>query len=82
LATGGKDTRRILNECHSVTYFPFSGSNVGTKRLLEDYLGLDKKTIKKIKDQKSRWATIYKNYPNVIMTESNIWLPSEEKEDD
>jgi len=82
LATGGKDTRRILNECHSVTYFPFSGSNVGTKRLLEDYLGLDKKTIKKIKDQKSRWATIYKNYPNVIMTESNIWLPSEEQDDD
>ena len=78
LATSGKDTRRVLNECMSVTYFPFSGSNVGTKRLLEDYLGLDKKTIKMIKDKKSRWATIYKNYPQVVMTEKDVWLPAED----
>jgi len=75
LATNGKDTRRILNECHSVVYFPFSGSNVGLKRLLEDYLGLDKKTIKYAKTLKSRAVTVFKNYPQVIMTERNIWLP-------
>ena len=79
LATSGKDTRRVLNECMSVTYFPFSGSNVGTKRLLEDYLGLDKKTIKMIKDKKSRWCTVFKNYPQVIMTDKDIWLPSEQE---
>lgn len=80
LATAGNDTRRVLNECHSVTYFPFSGSNVGTKRLLENYLGLDKDTIKKIKMKKSRWATVFKNYPQVIMTEKDVWLPSEDTE--
>lgn len=74
LATGGKDTRRVLNECSSVTYFPYSGSNVGLKRLLVDYLGLDSKTIKYIKTLKSRWATIFRAYPNVVMTERDIWL--------
>ena len=74
LATGGKDTRRVLNECSSVTYFPYSGSNVGLKRLLVDYLGLDAKAIKYIKTLKSRWATIFRAYPNVVMTERDIWL--------
>lgn len=81
LATSGKDTRRVLNECMSVTYFPFSGSNVGTKRLLEDYLGLDKDTIKLIKSKKSRWATVFKNYPQVVMTEKDCWLPAEDLKD-
>jgi len=80
LATGGKDTRRILNEAHSVVYFPHSGSNVGLRRLLMDYLGLDKKTMKEIKDSKSRWATVFRNYPNVIMTEKDIWLPAHEED--
>lgn len=82
LATGGRDTRRILNEAHSVVYFPHSGSNVGLKRLLQDYLGIDKKTIKKIKDSRSRWAVIFRNYPNVIMTEREMWLSSNDDEDE
>ena len=74
LSTGGKDTRRVLNECHSVTYFPFSGSNVGLKRLLVDYLGLSTTQIAYVKTLKSRWCTIFKNYPTVLLTERNIWL--------
>lgn len=81
LATGGKDTRRVLNECSSVTYFPFSGSNVGLKRLLVDYLGLDAKAIKYIKSLKSRWATIFRAYPNVVMTEHDIWLSHGDDDD-
>lgn len=77
LSTNGKDTRRILNEAHFIVWFPYSGSNVGLKRLLEDYCGLDKKTIKYIKSLKSRWACLAKNYPNVLFTEKDIWLPSE-----
>ena len=82
LATGGKDTRRILNEAHSVVYFPHSGSNVGLKRLLMDYLGLDKQTIKAMKDSKSRWACIHRGYPTVLMTEKDIWLPANDSDDD
>ena len=81
LSTGGKDTRRVLNECHSVTYFPFSGSNVGLKRLLVDYLGLSAKQIAHVKTLKSRWCTIFKNYPTVILTERDIWLANGDEDD-
>jgi hypothetical protein len=74
LPTSGKDTRRVINECHSITYFPHSGTARGIKYLMIEYLGLDKSQLKKIKGLKSRWATIFKNYPNVIMTEKDIWL--------
>jgi hypothetical protein len=74
LPTAGKDTRRVINECHSITYFPHSGTARGIKYLMIEYLGLDKHQLKKIKGLKSRWATIFKNYPNVIMCEKDIWL--------
>lgn len=73
LPTAGKDTRRVLNECHSVTIFPHSGSKRGLNYLCMEYLGLDKSDIVRMKKSKSRWATIFKNYPNVIMTERCIW---------
>lgn len=74
LPTAGKDTRRVLNESHSVIWFPHSGSGVGMKRLLCDYLGLDKDINKKLKKMKTRWCCLFKNYPNVLMTENNMWL--------
>ena len=52
LPTAGKDTRRVLNEAHSVIWFPHSGSGVGMKRLLCDYLGLDKDINKKLRKMK------------------------------
>lgn len=81
LPTSGKDTRRVLNECHTITYFPHSGSGRGLKYLLNEYLGLDKRTQAKIKKSKSRWATIFKNYPNIAMTESQVFLTADEDED-
>jgi hypothetical protein len=81
LPTAGKDTKRALNECSSITYFPHSGSGRGLKYLLTEYLGLDKKTMSKIKNSKSRWATIFKNYPMVAMTEKEVFLVADEDED-
>jgi len=78
LPTNGKDTRRILNECHSITYFPHSGAGRGMKYLLTEYLGLDRKLIKKIKNSKSRWATVFKNYPQICMTEKEIFLTGDD----
>jgi len=78
--TAGNKTKRILNEANSVTYFPHSGSLRGYKYLLMEYLGLDKATIKKIKKTKSRWCTIFKNYPQIIMTERAISLMDEDSE--
>jgi ABC-type ATPase involved in cell division len=73
LPTGGKDTRRIINESHSVTYFPQSGSAGQMKRLLQDYLGLDLATLKKIRKLNTRWATVFKNFPMAIMTEKLLF---------
>ncbi len=42
LPTNGKDTRRILNEAHTITYFPRrAGGRI--RYLLENYVGLGKK---------------------------------------
>jgi hypothetical protein len=38
--------------------------------------------MKEIKDSKSRWATVFRNYPNVIMTEKDIWLPANDDDDE
>jgi hypothetical protein len=78
LPTAGKDTRRVLNEAHSVVWFPHSGNGVGMRRLLTDYLGLDKLIIKKIKKMKTRWACLFKNYPTIIMTETAMFLTADE----
>jgi hypothetical protein len=75
LPTNGKDTRRILNEAHSFTYFPHAASG-RIKYFLTEYLGLDKKTIAYLKRQNSRWATIFKNYPGEYMLEHEIGLIS------
>jgi hypothetical protein len=74
LPTAGKDTRRVLNECHNVVYFPHSGSAKALKYLLTEYLGLDKASMSKIKKLKTRWCCIFKNYPTIAMTERNMWL--------
>ena len=74
LATKGHETKRILNEAHSITIFPHSGSGRGMSYLLENYCGLSKQDIKKIKSLKSRWATVYKHYPQMILSEKDAYL--------
>lgn len=71
LPSQGNLTRICLCESHFVVYFPFSG-NKKIKYLLTEYLGLDKLIIRKIKATKSRWACIFKNYPNIYLTETEI----------
>jgi energy-coupling factor transporter ATP-binding protein EcfA2 len=85
LPTNGKDTRRILNEAHTVTYFPHSAGGK-ISYMLEEYVGLDKKQIAYMKRQNSRACTVFKNYPQCYMLEHEIGLlnihddsPEEEK---
>jgi energy-coupling factor transporter ATP-binding protein EcfA2 len=73
LPTNGKDTRRILNEAHTVTYFPHSAGGK-IKYMLEEYVGLDKKQIAYVKRQNSRACTIFKNYPQCYLLEHGIGL--------
>jgi hypothetical protein len=73
LPTNGKETRRILNEAHTVTYFPHSAGGK-IKYLLEEYVGLDRKQVAYMKKQNSRACTIYKNYPQCYMLEHEIGM--------
>ena len=74
LATAGLDTKRILNEAHSITIFPSSLGGRSLKNLLENHLGFDRHQIKKIKNINSRWATIVKTYPMVVLSEKEAYL--------
>ena len=73
LPTNGKDTRRILNEAHTVTYFPHSAGGK-IKYLLEEYVGLGRKQISYMKKQHFRACTIFKNYPQRFVLEDEIGL--------
>ncbi len=72
LATNGADTKRILNECNTITFFPQAGTGRGLTYLLENYCGLNTKDIRKIKKFKSRWCTFYKTFPQMLLFERNI----------
>jgi hypothetical protein len=74
LACAGNDTKRILNEAHSITFFPKNSGGRTLKYLLESYLGLDKDQMKKIKKLDGRWVTILKTYPMVVMAEKEIYV--------
>ena len=73
LPTNGKDTRRILNEARTVTYFPHSAGGK-IKYLLEEYVGLYRKQISHMKKQHSRACAIFKNYPQCFMLEHEVGL--------
>ena len=59
-----------------------NGSRRGTRYLLEQYVGLDKDTIFKIKRMPTRWCCVFKNYPQAVMTQMRIMLASMMDEED
>jgi len=79
LPTNSHDTKRIINESHAVVYFPHV-SNFKIKNLLENYLGLHKDFLNWSKRKKSRWACILRGYPNMYLSENEIWLINELEE--
>lgn len=74
IATRGPESKRSLNEAHSLTVFPASMGGNSCKYLLEGYFGLDKHQIKKLKRLPSRWVTIFKTCPMVILYETGAYV--------
>jgi len=74
LACNGRETRRILNECKSVTIFPSGLGGKAMKYLLDNYFGLDKEQIKKIKKLNSRWVTIQKGFPMTVLSDKECFI--------
>ena len=59
----------ILNESHSITTFPATLGGKSMRYLFDQYLGLDKKQIEKVKSIKSRWITVLKTFPQIVMSQ-------------
>lgn len=67
----GKDVQAPLNESDGIVFF-MKNYNRCLRYLLENYIGLEKEQIAKIRRNKSRATTYIKTYPNVIVQEKNI----------
>jgi len=55
----------------------FSGTGMGKKKLLyllDNYLGMDKDEVEKIKGVESRAVTIMRLYPKAVVGEKNIYV--------
>jgi hypothetical protein len=74
LATQGNDTKIILAEAHSVVIFPKNAGGRTLKYLLDQYFGLDKNEIKRLKNLAGRWVAICKTYPMVVLSEKEAFL--------
>ena len=69
----GLATKKILNECHSITWFPKTLGTRSMKYLCDQYLGMDKEEIKRIKKLKTRAVSVVKGYPKVVVSQKQIY---------
>lgn len=70
----GHETKAVLNECHSITIFLKTMGNKKLKYLLDNYFGFDNEQVERLRSIDSRWITIFKTYPRVIMAEETIFV--------
>jgi hypothetical protein len=67
-------TRRVLTEMTSLTIYPHAGSTRGIRRVLEEYVGLEKHEINKLLKLPSRWVTIYMITPQYVIHERGAYV--------
>ena len=78
----GPSTKKILNESHSISFFPKTLGGKSMKYLCDSYLGLDKDEIKKIKKLKTRSVSVIKGFPKILLSDKNIFCLGLEDESD
>ena len=71
-ACAGLETKRILNESHQIVIFPRSLGGRTSKYLLDGVLGMDREEIKRVKGVKSRWCSIVKGHPMLLLSEHEV----------
>jgi hypothetical protein len=74
LACNGRDTKMILSECNSITFFPTTMGNRSLRYLCSDYFGLERQQIQKIKKLNSRHITIVRTFPLVLLHEKGAYI--------
>ena len=72
--TNGNETKAILNESHSISFFPKTIGSKKLKYLCDSYLGMNKEEINKVKNLDSRCITVLKSYPKIIIAEKDIFI--------
>ncbi len=66
--------RTVMNEMHSFTFFPQSGSRKQIRYALDKYFELDKHQINKIFSLPSRYVTLSKQFPITVTHEHGVYL--------
>lgn len=66
--------RVILNEMSAFTFFPKAGGFYQIKYCLKNYFGLSKKQIEHVMKLPSRWVTIFKSYPQVVLHQHGAYV--------
>jgi len=77
LINKGPQTKTIMNEMQSFTFFPQSGAARQIRYALEQYVGMKYKEITKMMKTNSRWITILRNYPQILLSEHKCMFLSE-----
>jgi ABC-type dipeptide/oligopeptide/nickel transport system ATPase component len=72
IACNGVETKPLLNEASSITFFNQTLGGRTKSYLLNQYLGLNKKQIEVIDNIEGRAITILKTYPMVMIAEKEI----------
>lgn len=67
-------SRTVLNELHTLTFFPRSGSSYQIKYALQKYFGLNNKEVDKLLKIPSRWVTINRSYPTYVAYDKGVFL--------
>ena len=75
--TNGAETKILLSEAHIITCFAKTTGSRALKYLLDNYLGMDKKQIEKLKKMKSRAVSVIRGYPQVVLGEKEAFLMHE-----
>jgi len=75
LLTDGHNTRKILNECTSVVFFPNGSSRYGITKYLQNYENMETELIRRIVNLPSRSVTLVKNHqPNYILHDKGAFF--------
>lgn len=77
-----KATQNVINEATHIVFFPRGGSTYQIKRLLKEYIGIDKAMSKRILSLPSRWILISKLYPMYCMYEKGVFLLGQQDDED
>ena len=73
-STAGHATKIILNEAHVIIFFPSTSGGKMLRYLCDQYLGLSKTQIEKMKNTKSRWVAVVRKFPRAIVTQHEVSL--------